>query len=74
MLWTCNACEMRGLASTSILARIHVPPASPASRSRMGESCLHGWHQSAHKSMSTGTWNDRSITSAWNVASVTSTT
>jgi hypothetical protein len=74
MLCTCNACEMRGFASVSILARIHEPPAELASRSRTGESCLHGSHHSAQRSRITGTWNERSSTSLWKLASVTSIT
>src|SRR5690625_5017679 len=71
---TWNSCAIRGLASTSILARIQVPAPSAASFSRVGDNCLHGPHQSAHRSTTTGTCTDRSTTSDWNVASVTSTT
>ncbi len=45
-----------------------------ASFSRIGESCLHGPHHSAQKSMMTGVVIDRSTTSDWKVASVTSMT
>src|SRR3954451_4047257 len=74
MLCTWKAPASLWLASTSILARIHVPAASAASRSSTGDSCLHGPHHSAQKSMSTGTWLERSMTSVWKVASVTSMT
>jgi hypothetical protein len=37
--------RIRGLASTSILASTQEPPASIASFSSTGESCLHGPHQ-----------------------------
>ena len=46
--------------------------AASASRSRTGESCLHGSHQVAHRSTTTGTCIERSMTSAWKVCSVTS--
>jgi hypothetical protein len=65
---------MRGLASTSIFASTQLPAPSTASRSSSGESCLHGQHHSAQKSMMTGVVSDRSSTSVWNVASVTSMT
>ena len=51
---TRNAWAMRGLASTSILASTQEPPPSTASFSSTGESCLHGPHQSAQKSITTG--------------------
>src|SRR4051794_27704997 len=72
--WTAAAWAMRWLASTSILARIQEPLPSAASFSRIGESCLHGPHQSAQKSMTTGTSRLFSRTSDWKVASVTSMT
>ena len=71
---TRSACAMRGLASTSILASTHAPLPSTASFSSIGESCLHGPHHSAHRSITTGVRNERSSTSVWNVASVTSMT
>src|SRR3954454_19810788 len=74
MLCTWKAAASLWLGSTSIFARIHEPAASAARRSSTGESCLQGPHHSAQKSMSTGTWLERSITSAWKVASVTSMT
>jgi hypothetical protein len=74
MPWTRNICASRWLLSTSTLASTHAPPPSRASFSRIGESCLHGWHHSAQKSMTTGVVSDRSSTSLWNVASVTSIT
>ena len=74
MLCTCNAALSCGLASTSTLARIHWPAASAASFSSTGESCLHGPHHSAHRSMITGVVRERSTTSALKVSSVTSMT
>ena len=74
MLCTCKACEILGFASTSIFASTHEPLPSVASFSSIGESCLHGSHHSAHRSMSTGTWYERSMTSVWNSASLTSMT
>src|SRR4051794_24807252 len=71
---TRRPCASAGLASTSILASTQEPAPSVASRSSTGESCLHGSHHSAHRSSTTGTWKERSSTSAWKVASVTSTT
>ena len=65
---------MRGFASTSIFARIHAPRPSAASFSSTGESCLQGPHHSAQRSTTTGTCIERSMTSAWNVSSVTSRT
>ncbi len=65
---------MRGLASMSTLASTQAPLPASASRSSTGESCLHGSHQVAHRSTTTGTVRDRSSTSAWKLASVTSTT
>src|SRR5262245_25213162 len=72
MLCTRNIWASRWLLSTSTLASTQAPLPSIASFSRTGESCLHGPHHSAQKSMTTGTDRDRSSTSVWNVASVTS--
>ena len=74
MLCTCSAALSWGLASTSTLARIHWPAASAASFSSTGESCLHGPHHSAHRSMITGVVRERSTTSVLKVSSVTSMT
>ena len=69
-----NAWASRGLASTSTLASTHAPPASLASFSSTGLSCLHGPHHSAHRSTITGVVRDRSATSLLKVSSVTSIT
>ena len=69
-----NAWASRGFASTSILASTHAPFASLASFSSTGLSCLHGPHQSAHRSTITGVVLDRSATSLLKVSSVTSNT
>src|SRR3954449_3163180 len=74
MLWIWKAADRRCSASTSILASTQAPWSSAASRSRTGESCLHGPHHSAQKSSTTGTVRDRSMTSVWNEASSTSKT
>src|SRR5688500_10332090 len=74
MLCTWKACPSLGLASTSTFASSHRPPSAAASRSRTGLSCLHGPHQSAQKSMTTGTVMDCSTTRAWKSASLTSMT
>src|ERR1044071_6064253 len=74
MPWISKAPARRGLASTSTLARIQDPSASSASRSRTGPRALHGPHQPAQKSTTTGTWWERSMTSETKVSSVTSTT
>jgi len=74
MDWTPNAWAIRGLASTSTLARTQAPLPASASRSSTGESCLQGPHQVAQRSTTTGTCNDRSRTSAWKLCSVTSMT
>ena len=71
---TAAAAAIRWLASTSIVASTKRPPYSPASRSSTGDSCLQGSHQVAQKSTTTGTVRLRSSTSAWKLASVTSTT
>ena len=58
----------------STLASTQAPLPASASRSSTGESCLHGPHQVAHRSTTTGTVIDRSSTSVWKLASVTSMT
>ena len=73
MDWTRNAWAMFGLASTSTLASSTWPSVAATTFSMIGPSCLHGPHHSAHRSTTTGTVMDRSITAVWNVASVTST-
>ena len=52
----------------STLASTQAPLPASASRSSTGESCLHGPHQVAHRSTTTGTVIDRSSTSAWKLA------
>src|SRR5258708_3526188 len=58
----------------STLASIQAPSASAASFSSTGPSCLHGSHQSAHRSMITGTLCDLATTSVLSVASEASIT
>ena len=54
------------------MASTNAPLASVASFSRIGPSCLHGPHHSAHRSITTGTVRERATTSVLNVSSVTS--
>src|SRR5690606_32739498 len=60
--------------STSTLASTKAPPYSPASFSRIGPSDLHGPHQVAQKSTSTGVCSDFCRTSVSKFSVVTSTT
>src|SRR5207247_11205376 len=71
---TRNCCAVRWFASTSSLARRNSPSFSSAILSRIGPSVLHGWHQSAQKSTTTGRRLDSSMTASAKSASVTSTT
>ena len=52
-----------GCLSMSILASLTLPLAAFTAFSRIGVSCLHGPHQGAQKSTSTGCCLDSSITS-----------
>src|SRR4051794_33221003 len=72
MLWTWKAWAVAGLASTSTLARTTSPPVSSTTASSIGPSVLHGPHHSAQRSTTTGVVMERSSTSDWKVASVTS--
>ena len=58
----------------SMRASTQDPSLSSASLSSSGESCSLAGLRAAARSTSTGTWKDRSSTSVWKVASVTSTT
>src|SRR6187200_2557741 len=70
MLMIPNACDRRGLASTSTLTTSTVPSYLAASFSISGATILQGPHQVAQKSTTTGLsfWR----TSCSNVASVAS--
>src|ERR1035437_10412777 len=70
--WTAKAWDTLGFASTSTLTSSTAPLVSPMTFSRMGPSVLHGPHHSAHRSTTTGTLIERSMTAVANVASVTS--
>ena len=72
MDWTRKAAAICCSASTSTFARIQRPPYSTANFSSTGLSCLHGPHQEAHRSTTTGTIWDIPMTSASELASVTS--
>ena len=74
MPWIWKARESEGLASVSSLASTTWPSRLAASRSRIGPSWRHGPHHSAQKSTTTGVVAERSSTSAWKVASLTSMT
>src|SRR5689334_17494319 len=67
---TSNFCGVSGLASTSSLATVIKSPRSEAMSSMMGATILHGPHQVAQKSTSTGLLLDK--TSVAKVASETS--
>src|SRR5579875_737572 len=58
--------------STSTFASSTWPPRAATARSSNGPSCRQGPHHSAQKSTTTGTACERSITSFWKLASVTS--
>ena len=70
----CAAAASCGFASTSTVPSTHAPPSAATSLSRIGVSCLHGAHQPAQKSRTTGTVIERATTSVSKFASVTSTT
>jgi hypothetical protein len=72
MPWTWKAMASRWFWSTSTRARTTSPPWRSTARSSTGARVWQGPHQSAQKSTSTGTVFERSSTSAWKVASVTS--
>ena len=69
-----NAFARSGFSSVSIFARTTLPSRALAAFSSAGPSCLHGPHQGAQKSTTTGTSLDRLTTSASNWASLTSMT
>src|SRR5918999_2279037 len=69
-----KAAARRWLASTSTLASSTLPARAVAARSSAGVSCLHGPHQAAQKSTTTGTERERSRTRCSNSASSTSKT
>src|SRR5262245_8225090 len=72
MLWTWNAAEIWGFSSTFTLTSSTAPFVASITSSRIGPSVRHGPHHGAHRSITTGTWEERSSTADWNVASVTS--
>ncbi len=69
-----NAAAICCSLSTSTLASTNAPLYSPASFSRIGPRVLHGPHQVAQKSTSTGTSSDLRRTSASKVSVVASNT
>src|SRR3954471_9819858 len=64
---------MAGFSSTLILTSTALPFVSSTTFSMIGLKLRHGPHHGAHRSTITTLCIDRSTTSAWNVASVTST-
>ena len=72
MPWTWKAMARRWFWSTSTRASTTSPPWRSTARSSTGARASQRPHQSAQKSTSTGTVWERSSTSAWKVASVTS--
>ncbi len=71
---TSNACEMAGFWSVSTFTSTTLPPVASTTFSMMGPSVRQGPHHGAHRSTMTGTVCERSMTSVWKVASVTSMT
>src|SRR5512138_2010131 len=69
---TRNAWEMPGFSSVLTFTRTTSPLVASMVRSRMGPSVRHGPHHGAHRSTTTACVFDRSMTSVWKVASVTS--
>ena len=69
---TAKVWAIRGLSSTLTLASSTAPPVSATAFSSIGPSVLHGPHQGAHRSTTTGTVALRASTSSWKVWSVTS--
>ena len=67
MPWIRNARRDRWLASVSSLASTTLPSRAAAAFSSAGVSWRHGPHHSAQKSTTTGTWRERSTTSALEV-------
>src|SRR4051794_36118704 len=72
MLCTPKAEAICGFSSMLTLARTTWPSVSSTTFSMIGPSVRHGPHHGAQRSTTTGTCCDRSMTSAWKVASVTS--
>src|ERR687897_482666 len=70
---TRNALATWGLSSTLTLTRTTLPSVASITFSMIGPSVRHGPHHGAQRSTTTGVDSDRSSTSVWNVASVTST-
>ena len=69
-----KAVAMSGFSSVSIFASTTLPSRALAAFSSAGPSWRHGPHHGAQKSTTTGTSADRSSTSAWKSASLTSMT
>ena len=69
---TWKVAETWGFSSTFTLASSTAPSVAATTRSRMGPRVLHGPHQGAQRSTTTGTVAERTRTSCSKVASVTS--
>ena len=72
MPWMRNAAWRLRFWSTSTFASSTFPARAVAARSSTGVSCLHGPHQSAQKSTTTGSSRERSSTRCSKSASPTS--
>jgi hypothetical protein len=72
MLWMPYRAASSCSASTSTLTSSTMPSRFAISVSIAGPSARHGPHHAAQKSTTTGSSCERSITSCWNVAVVTS--
>ncbi len=64
---TAKVWATRGFSSTLTLASATAPLVSATAFSSIGPSVLHGPHQGAHRSTTTGTVVLRVRTSSWNV-------
>ncbi len=74
MDWMPSCPAIAGCSSMFILTSFTAPPAAATTFSSAGCSCLHGPHQGAQKSTSTGSFRDSWMTSAVKLAVVTSLT
>ena len=62
--WTAKDWAMRGFSSTLTLASSTAPSVAATARSSIGPRVLHGPHQGAHRSTTTGTVALRPSTSS----------
>src|SRR5215203_4973558 len=69
---TWNAWLMAGFSAMLTLASTTLPSVAAVTRSRIGLMVVQGPHHGAHRSTTTAVCIERSMTSLWKVASVTS--